>query len=144
VGDAEDHVHIVLKGANGRTVDLEISGGAAQDEPLYRAWGTAGSLVSSDDAFHLRYLNPEVELPEREVDEGTPELDGFGTQEELDWVEETVELGPKNAHATSRIWGELYGAIREGKDFPITLEQALSVMKVADAVREGTEFELDV
>ena len=33
VGDAEDHLKIVLKGENGRFVDMEISGGVALGAP---------------------------------------------------------------------------------------------------------------
>ena len=33
-GDAEDHLKIILKGENGRVVDLEISGGVSLPEPV--------------------------------------------------------------------------------------------------------------
>lgn len=39
VGDAEDHLTIIFEGENGRLVDMEISGGIALGEPVYRVYG---------------------------------------------------------------------------------------------------------
>ena len=43
-GDAEDHIKIVMKGVNGRIVDMEISGGLSQKIPEYIVYGTRGAL----------------------------------------------------------------------------------------------------
>ena len=52
VGDAEDHVKIVLRGTNRRIVDLEISGGVAIGAPTYLVFGSKGSLsLSGKPAF---------------------------------------------------------------------------------------------
>ena len=54
VGDAEDHLKVILKGQNGRIVDLEISGGSAIKEPEYIVLGTRGGLTCSGNEIHLR------------------------------------------------------------------------------------------
>ena len=38
------------------------------------------------------------------------------------------------------IWGELYNAIRKGRPFPITLDQAVQVMWVVSQAKRGTAF----
>jgi hypothetical protein len=45
---------------------------------------------------------------------------------------------PKNAWD---IWDELYAAVRRGKRFPITLSEAVEVMKVISRAKAGTRFE---
>ncbi len=136
VGDAEDHIKIVLRGENGRVVDLEISGGVAIGSPTYRVFGTRGSLALSGREIQLKYLDPEQPLEERFADPGTPG-ETFGRREALPWIEETV---PVKAGSNTVIWDHLYEAIREGGAFPVSLEEAVQVMWVVSAAKEGTTF----
>jgi predicted dehydrogenase len=136
VGDAEDHVKIVLRGTNGRLVDLEISGGVAIGAPTYLVFGSKGSLSLSGKEIELRYLDPAQELPPRRADPGPPGST-FGTPEALPWIEETLPVRPGS---NAVIWDHLYRAIREGEAFPIDLDEAIEVMKVISAAKEGTKF----
>lgn len=136
VGDAEDHLKIILTGTNGRVVDLEISGGAALGAPEYLVWGSRGALSCTGEEIKLRYLDLKVPLEDRQPDPGTPGAT-FGSVETLQWVEETITAKPPTAWA---IWDELYAAIREGKPFPITLDEAVGVMEIVSKVKEGTPF----
>ena len=141
VGDAEDHLKIVMKGENGRVVDIEISGGAAISEPVYLVFGSKGALTSDDKSITMRYLDPDVDLPACVADPGTPPTDGgFGNREGLVWLEEVIPVAPSSACTTASIWDHLYSAIREGKPFPITTAEALEVMQVIDRVKHGTVF----
>lgn len=141
VGDAEDHLKLVFKGENDRVVDLEISGGAALRQPEYTVWGTRGALVLDGDTITLKYLDPRQGLEHREADPGTPGQ-SFGSREELAWLEETFEVDPEKPVKMDMIWDELYKAVREGADFPITLDQSVEVMRVVSAAKEGTQFEI--
>jgi predicted dehydrogenase len=138
VGDAEDHVKIVLRGANGRVVDLEISGGVALSSPLYTVYGTRGSLQATHKEISLRYLDPEVPLADKAADGGTPGAGAsFGSRETLRWKEETFPVAPAKRYD---IWEELYRAIREGAEFPIALEEAVEVMRMISEAKRGTAF----
>jgi predicted dehydrogenase len=138
-GDCEDHIKIVFTGVNGRIVDMEISGGVAVPTPMYRIYGSRGSLVSADDGFHLRYLDPNVELPPVVADPETPGTKAsFGNNEPLPWIEETV---PAGCGGTSAIWDALYETIRHGAKYPIELSQAAAVIDVIERVKAGTIFE---
>lgn len=136
VGDAEDHLKIVLTGTNGRVVDLEISGGAALGAPEWVVWGTRGALTCSGNEIKLKYLDPAVPLEDRQADPGTPGAT-FGSAEELRWIEETLTANPPTAWG---IWDALYAAIREGQPFPVTLEEAVGVMEIVSKVKQGTPF----
>lgn len=141
VGDAEDHVNITLRGENGRVVNLEISGGAALPEPEYIVFGTKGALTCTGERIKLRYLDPRQKLKTRKANAGVPALGGFGSQEELKWIEKTLKAAPKMAcNITDTIWLALYDAIRRKKAFPIKLDEAVEVMRVAGAARQGTPF----
>ncbi len=141
-GDAEDHLKIILYGTNGRMVDLEISGGAALGEPEYRVWGSRGALTcQGEQEIHLHYLDPNQPLSERCADPGTPE-DGFGSPDELPWIEETIPVNPQLPVSMDGIWDHLYAAVREGVPFPIDLGEAVQTMLVLTAARENTPFQL--
>jgi len=137
-GDCEDHIKIVFTGINGRIVDMEISGGVALPTPEYMIYGSKGTLVSEGDHFHLRYLDPEVELSPVVADPETPGAGAsFGREEVLSWKEEDIPFGD----GTDRIWDALYETIRHGKAFPVTLDQAARVIDVIETVKKGTIFE---
>ena len=106
---------------------------------MLRIYGSRGSLVSADDGFHLRYLDPNVELPPVVADPETPGTKAsFGNDEPLPWIEETV---PAGCGGTSAIWDALYETIRHGAKYPIELSQAAAVIDVIERVKAGTIFE---
>ncbi len=140
VGDAEDHLKIILTGENGRIIDLEISGGAAISEPEYLVWGTKGALSCDGNTIKMKYLDPDIEIEPRQADPGTPGT-SFGTPETLKWIEETIPINPAKKVDMTMIWDELYNAVRKGITFPITLDQAVEVMKVISMAKKGTPFE---
>jgi predicted dehydrogenase len=139
-GNAEDNCHLVFRGRSGRVVDMEISSAYAIPEPVYIVQGDRGSLHADDETIRLRYLDPRKKLPVRKAKAGTPEK-GFGSEDPLKWIEKEMPVSPKGKWEMDRIWIDLYEAVREGKPFPITMEQALAVMKVVSAAKAGTKFE---
>ena len=141
-GDCEDHLKLVLEGENGRIVDMEISGGCALPVPEYRLYGTRGSCVIESNVAHLKYIDPEQKLPPVVSDPGTPvqhfgKTGTFKSAEEPRWIEESVEI---KQYALDHIWGYLYQTIREGKPFPITLEEAVEVIHVIDMAKSASAF----
>ena len=134
-GDAEDHLKIVLRGENGRVVDLEISGGSAVSLPEYVVLGTRGALTADAETIHLRYLDPKRKLQRRKANPGDPNLK-WGSPDNLHWIEKTLPIHPKKSYD---IWKELYNAIRNSTPFPITLTQSVEVMLVITAARSGAQ-----
>jgi len=144
VGDAEDHVKIILKGKNGLVVDLEICGGAALSEPEYIVLGTRGALVSQGGEFRLRHIDPKQKLSRSRANPGTPGMEAafhrVGRGEQIRWIEKTIPIKPKRKCDPADIWNHVYASMRERKKFPITLNEALEVMKVVSKIKEGTSF----
>lgn len=141
-GDSEDHIKIVFTGVNGRIVDMEISGGVALPTPVYMVYGSKGTLISTKEGFHVRYLDPDNKLSKLEADPSTPDIHaGFGNKEEIKWIEKDIPLDDEGEAATFRIWDALYDTIRTGKAYPIKLNEAAKVIEVIEKVKLGTIFE---
>ena len=99
--------------------------------------------IANISELHVFDMNdPEQKLREIEADPGTPgqsfgASNTFKSPEVLNWIErdETIEQDRLDT-----IWGYLYAAIREGADFPITLEQAVDVIKYIDLAKKSSRF----
>ena len=142
VGDAEDHLKIVLTGENDRIVDLEISGGVAIPQPEYIVFGNKGALVCQGNAITLKYIDPKQKFQKLKAYAGNPPLNGvFGNSEVLRWVEKTVQIIPKSeGDDTHLIWSALYNSIRKNKSFPITIDEAVEVVRVSGRVKNKTQY----
>ncbi|HBR94556.1 MAG TPA: hypothetical protein DEA90_10370 [Opitutae bacterium] len=145
LGNAEDHIKIVLKGESGRVVDLEISGGAALPQNEYTLFGSRGALTCQGDNIHLKYIDPKQVFQKTEAHAGTPSLAGgvsnaYADLEQIKWVEEDIKVAPSTPTEIHSIWSALYQSVREGIPFPIPMEQAVAVLKVTDEVKKGTAF----
>lgn len=138
VGDAEDHVKIVFKGVNGRTVDMEISGGAALPTPKYVVYGTRGCIIGYDTSLQVKYLDPEVPLADIQADPSTPGTGVYGNSEELVWKEETFEVDIEGD--TDAIWDYFYESYRNNKPYPVPTAYAAKVVEVLENAKIGTEF----
>lgn len=134
-GDAEDYVKIVLTGENRRVVDMEISGGTALSVPICMVFGTKGGLSLTGETITMKYLDPAQKLTTRVPNPENPPLDRFGTSEELPWVKEETPVSPKR---TYDIWDELYNAIKDKSQFPITLEESVEVMRIISIAKNNT------
>ena len=137
LGDAEDHLKVIMRGENGRVIDIEISGGIALGSPVYAVYGTRGSLISPDEQdLQLNYLHPDFAAPTDKSNPGTPPLSGgFGGEYKPRWVRKTIMVEPSNGATVGDIYKHLYKAIREGVDFPVKLEEAIEVVRVTNAVK---------
>jgi len=161
LGDAEDHLKIVLTGANGRVVDLEISGAAALSEPEFTVWGSRGALSCDGSIIHLKYLDPAVALESRNAYRGTPgeavprspapaSGDGhsppeipwspYVNPEPLAWITQSVPVAPKSGVNLTSIWDAIHDDLAGVASYPVTLEESLEVMRVIARARTAATF----
>ncbi len=144
VGDAEDHLKVILTGENGRYVDFEISGGVALGDPVYAVYGTKGSLICENEQdIKLKYIEPEAQLAEISASKESPDIfASFGNDEKLPWRRKTIMVEPATGCETHHIYRHLYEAIRGGVPFPVKLSEAVEVVRMTELVKKGTEFEI--
>ena len=83
LGDADDHVKILLHAKSSPLVDIEISSADATGADRWKVYGTSGGLVGDGVQFRYKYFDP-AELPERTVQE-TPPLDRTYNSETIRW-----------------------------------------------------------
>ncbi|MEN6356024.1 MAG: Gfo/Idh/MocA family oxidoreductase [Armatimonadota bacterium] len=140
IGNAEDHIKIVFMGENGRMVDMEICFGAALGQDVYMVWGTRGALSSDEETIKLRYIDANQELSNKSANPGTPDIGDYCLPEKLEWVEQTIPVEPQLKVDMTSIWDYLYSSVREGAPFPITMDEALSVIKVISDVKAATQY----
>ncbi|MFO7936605.1 MAG: Gfo/Idh/MocA family oxidoreductase [Kiritimatiellia bacterium] len=142
VGDAEDYMHILLSNQAGMTIDIKYSGGRISDDPLFRVSGSKGEFVLYEgaDKGHIKYQNPDVNLPRRRASVRTPSLGSFGTPEEIDWIEKDVALDTEEECGMDYIWVHVFKAIRENINYPITLESAVDVMRILSIIKKDSAF----
>ncbi len=58
-------------------------------------------------------------------------------QDELKWVQETLDICPS---VIPDMWDELYEAVRNNREFPVKLEQAVEIMRIISEVKSRTCF----
>ncbi|MDD6799992.1 MAG: Gfo/Idh/MocA family oxidoreductase [Firmicutes bacterium] len=132
-GDCEDHVKAMFKGINGAIVDMELICDCSYSQPEYLVYGTRGHIVDGGDVLKLKYLKPGTEKIRLEPDPGVP--NGFGSNTNtLEWVEEKVPC--RSDFGLTQTWDYMYEDFRNGKPYPITLDEALMVMKAIDDIKK--------
>jgi len=132
-GDCEDFIVAAFEGINGRTVEIEISGGTALDVPDYIVYGSRGSLISRGDTYEIRYLPADYQLPDTPANPHTPVGAKFQSGPKIPFI---TEEHPWDNGPLDHTWVYLYEAVREGKDYPIKSEEALRVMQAICEIKK--------
>ena len=141
IGDAENHVKVIITGENGIVVDLEISDVVLLPGPYCTVYGTRGTLVCQNQSkIHLKYVEPAFEFPDLHASTDSPPLNGgYGNEEEVPWCEETRAVEPATDmwnYVEVAIVRHLYRALREGVPFPVANADALEVVRIIGLVKE--------
>ena len=128
VGDADDHVKVLLKGENGRIVDLEVSTSCAFPEPKWTVLGTRGTLRSDGKTSELKYFDPK-KLKPLKVYETPPEGRKYGSGEVIEWIEETRS---SKAEIQSDFYDNVFDVLRKNKKQEITPESVREVIRLLE------------
>lgn len=138
LGDAEDHVKIVLKGPESPTIDIEVTRACAYPQNRWLVMGTKGGLRGTSSSLDWRYYDPE-DLPSRHVvTEPTP--DRSYNREDIPWNEETWQAGEDYMSGALSFYQELYSTLRHGAPLGVTPE---SVRRVMWIIEKCYEYEMD-
>ena len=138
-GDTEDHVKVVMRGENGRVIDLELTGACATPLPSWTLMGTRGSLtVGSEGTAVLRYAKDDLQ-PLEAIDRPLAAGRKYGVEggDEIEFEE--VELEAKATPGPS-FYDQLYDAIRHGEPPPVDPTTSRETIRVLSEARKGTRF----
>ncbi|NED95717.1 Gfo/Idh/MocA family oxidoreductase [Phytoactinopolyspora alkaliphila] len=139
-GDAEDHVKLCLKTPTGPAVDLESSSVVATPQPDWLIAGTTGGLTSQANKLTVRWFDPagltELETDERVAVAGRQ----YGTGEQIDWHEETIDLEPPSGERTVLYYRRLAETLQDGADVFVTPQSVRRQIALMEQARQQTGF----
>lgn len=135
-GDADDWLKVIIRGDNGRVIEVEQSYACAFPQARWLVCGTAGTLESMEaKTAEIKYFDPK-KAPKLEVDSRAPVDRQYGNDDSLPWQEKTVEMKPKKDYPD--FYEELYKSIKRGKKLLVTPESVRDTTAVLDAVRKSS------
>jgi len=130
LGDAEDHVKIILRGENAPMIDLEVSSVCAYPPPTWRISGTQGGLVGTARHLEWKAIDPD-KLPPRSLDIH-PTPDRSYNRDELVWHEYSWDIGDYTGPGQKGFYLDLYETMRHGKPLAVTPESVRRVMRIVE------------
>ena len=126
LGDADDHLKLVLKGPGAPTLDIEISSCHAYPSETWNIMGTRGGLAGSTRQLRWKWV-VDAELPARELDI-RPTPNRSYNRDEVIWHEDSWEMSGVLNEEYTNFYHDLYGTLREGKPLAITPQSVRRVM----------------
>ena len=139
-GDCEDHVKVLLRGANGRVCDLELSTATASPAVKWNILGAHGSLVCDGTTSTLRWYDPKA-VPKLVLHTGAAPNRRYGVNgkgETLPWKEATFPAKP--AKRGGDFYDNVADVVLRGKRMVVTPEHAREIMRTIDRAKHGTAF----
>ncbi len=137
-GDADDWLKVILRGQNGRVIEVEQSYACAIKQPRWLVAGTCGTMQSMDEkTAELKFFDPK-KAPPIKVNEGVPADRSYRTDDSLPWQERTEPMTPRGDEPS--LHDNLFEAIRKGKKLLITPESVRELIRVLDAVRKSSQW----
>jgi len=137
IGDGDDQIKLLLRAKNGMIADLEISGTNAKPGREIEVWGDRGTMIYDPavGAIEMRFVDPACELKPLKPHPENPPMQYGNFDEKLTFIEQKVEIPP-----VSPIAERIYATIREGKPFPIKLEESMEVVRICDEAFRRSGF----
>ena len=138
-GDTEDHLKVVMRGENGRVIDLELTSACAASLPSWTLMGTRGTLtVTSEGTAVLQYVKSDL-TPLEAIDRPLAAERKYGVEggDEIEF--ETMEFEVQVPSGSS-FYDQLHDAIRSGGPPPVDPATARETIRVMSEARKGTRF----
>ena len=138
IGDGDDYFKILLRGANGRIADIEVTGANTMPGREMEIIGNRGTIVYEGGAvINVKRIDPSVELKDLKPHPENPPLTYGNFDEKLYFVEEKYQVPDI---PMSIIWEKIYESAAEAKPYPITVEQARQVVWVTEEAFKKSGF----
>ena len=134
-GDADDWLKVVIRGKNGRVIEIEQSYACAFPGPKWLVCGTAGSMQIITDQAAIKYFDP-AKAPEIKVVTTAPAGRKYGNDDKLPWEEKTVPVEPASPYPD--FYEALYNSIRKRAKLLVTPQSVRETTWVLDQVRKSS------
>lgn len=140
-GDAEDHVLLALRPRSGigPTLQVEASSAVAMPQPPWLVTGTAGAISGSAADLTLRWSDPGG-WPPLSLDEGPAAGRRYGTQERLDWHQETLDTRGTGRSVALTFYDNLLAVISGDTGLLVTAQEVRREIDLLSRARVQTGF----
>ena len=138
IGDGDDLCKIILKGANNRVVDIEITGANLLRGRDIEIIGNRGTIVYENGKLFAKYIDPLCELKDLKPHPENPPKQYGNFDEKLYFVTSEYETQP---YFQEVLWKYIYLDAVEGIPTPITLELAREVVRITEEAFRISGFE---
>ena len=139
IGDGDDQIKLVMRGTNGRVVDVEVCGMVTLPGREIEVWGSRGTLVYDPavDKGHLiaKIVDPSIPYKELKAHRENPPAKYGNFDETLYFVEQKIDIPP----VPRQIWDYIYDTVVNGAEFPIKLAEVVEVMQIIDKLYDAFE-----
>ncbi len=138
LGDAEQHMKLVLHGEGHPTIDIELTNACAFPQKRWQIMGTGGGLEGTTQ--HLRWRSVDwSKMPNRELELGAA-VDRLYNNEEIEWDEGEWKDTATSRDPYKRFFKNLHAAVCSGQELFVTPASALRCMEVLDRCRHKIEM----
>ncbi len=138
IGEGDDLYKIILKGANGRLADVEVSGTNVLPGREMEIIGSRGTIVyNGGNRLHVRMVDPDIEFKPLKVHRENPPFQYGNFDEHLTFVDADYDLPPTS---TADAWKHIAADIFEGIPYPIRFDEALEVVRITEEIFRKTGF----
>lgn len=133
MGDAEEHMKLVLRAPGMPTVDIEYTNACAYEQDRWHIMGTAGGLAGTPEHLDWKTVDWSA-MPERVVDEG-PAAGRKYPAEDILWTEHSWHASASDPTPYEMFYFELYNAVRTGAEMLVTPASVRRYVRVLDRCR---------
>jgi predicted dehydrogenase len=138
-GDTEDHVHVLVRGTNGRVVEVEASDAVAAPQHRFAVMGANGGAWPDGDDFLVRYLDPSQLTPlSADPSLAVPNRIYGVPNDKLPWQEKRFPRKAREAELDFH--QDLFASIRQGQELLVKPEEVCEAIRVMELARRGTAF----
>jgi predicted dehydrogenase len=137
IGAGDDMSRVMLRGANGRLAEIELSGVCTAQGRELEIIGSRGTLYYEGGAktIHVRMVDPAIEFRDLAPHRDNPPLQYGNFEETLSFVDADYELP---GTALSDVWKHCAAALLDNVPYPITTAEAMEVVRITEeAIRKS-------
>ncbi len=134
LGDADDHVKVVIKAEGAPTIDIEISSACAFPGDSWNVMGTQGGLRGHGRELEWRWFDP-ADLEPRTLDT-QPTPNRSYNRDVIPWQEDSWTPPVAKEPVYVQYYRDLYATLRHGQPLPITPESVYRVIQLQERCHE--------
>lgn len=133
LGDAEEHMKLVLRPSSGPTLDIEFTNACAYEQDRWHVMGTGGGLRGTTEEVEWRTVD-WAEMPERRIDSG-PAEGRLYPLESVPWQTYSWRHSPQSPSPYELLYDDVHSAIRSGTALLVTPQSARRYVRLLDRCR---------